>query len=309
MTGAGVVLTEGGVVERIRRHASARLDPDIAHAGLVLEEPGRQALREIYDEYLDIGQRHDLPFLSLTPTWRANPERMARSAFAGAGDLNGACVGFLQALRQRRGAYASRILIGGLMGCRGDAYRPGEALSSAEAADFHRQQAEKLTAGGVDFIKVATLPAISEAHGIAVALSRLPVPCVLSFVVRANGTLLDQTPLHQAIDRIDSTVRPCPLFYMINCVHPTVCRAAIAHERQVSPGIVDRLRGIQANTSALSPEELERIDHLDTAEPEEFADQVVNLHREHGLKVLGGCCGSDGRHIAAIAERVGRQHG
>jgi len=45
--------------------------------------------------------------------------------------------------------------------------------------------------------------------------------------------------------------------------------------------------------------------------PEVFGTSVALLHRELGLKILGGCCGTDDRHIRALAARLaaGRSEG
>ena len=298
------VLTEGGVLERIRRHPSVALDPWIAHAGLIYEEAGRQRLEQLYREYIEIGRRFNLPFLNLAPTWRANPERLQLSAHAHRTQVNTDCVDFLRQIRASYGTYAPRIFIGGMMGCRGDAYRPQEALSYEDASRFHQAQAEELATSGVDFIKVATLPAESEAMGIAAVLSASEVPYVLSFVIRRTGTLLDGTPLHRVIDRIDSDTQRPPSFYMVNCVHPTVFGDAMRAEEQHASALQGRILGLQANTSAMAPEDLDELDYLDTMDPDDFAAAMVGLHRQYGIKVLGGCCGSDARHISRIAERL-----
>ncbi len=301
-----VVLTEGGMVERIRRHQSVGLDPQLAHAHLVYDPKGRQLLTDIYNEYISIGQEYGVPFLSLAPTWRANPERIAHSDYSAHRNINADCVQLMKELRTGRGDYAPQIFIGGMMACKGDAYQPGEALSTAEATVFHLEQAQQLAASGVDFIKAATLPALSEALGIAEAISQVAVPCVLSFVIRPDGTLLDGTPLFRAIERIDSSASQPPLFYMVNCVHPTVLTQALAMKENRDPDVLDRLLGFQANASALSPEELDGLDHLDTSDPTDFARQMVHIHQSFGIKILGGCCGTDARHIKKIASGLAR---
>ncbi len=292
------------MVERIRRHTEVRLDPHIAHAGLVYNTTGRQVLEDIYRSYIDIGQRYNVPFITLAPTWRANPERIRQSAYASHKSINADCVQLMKEIRTSYGDYASSIFVCGLMGCKGDAYLPQEALSTEEATVFHGEQAQALAESGVDCIKAPTLPALSEALGIAAAISPLQLPYILSFVIRGDGTLLDGTPLHQAIQEIDSKTNRPPLFYMINCVHPTIFTQAFIDKNNRSRHVLDRILGFQANTSALSPEELENLDHLDTSDPNEFAEQMTNIHRDLGIKVVGGCCGSDDRHVSEIAHRL-----
>ena len=186
------------------------------------------------------------------------------------------------------------------MGCRGDAYSPREALSAQEAGAYHQPQVQQLTAAGVDFILAATLPAVSEARGIAAAISECGTAYSISFVIRANGEVLDGTPLNAAVKSIDAAVDLKPLFYQVNCVHPTVFRQAIDQAQSIS----DRLIGLQANTSAKSPEELDGLDYLDTSDPKDFAESIVSLHKKFGIKIIGGCCGTDHRHIEAIANMI-----
>lgn len=292
------------MVERIRRHPSIELDPWIAHAGLIYEEKGREVLKQMYGEYIGVGRQFDLPFMALAPSWRANPERLRQSKYSTHAHVNRDCVGFLKDIRATYGEYARSVFIGGMMACKGDAYRPEEALSQEEATLFHREQAEALAKSGVDFIKAATLPAMSEAQGIGSVLSSYDLPYILSFVIRPQGTLLDGTPIHQAIEAIDTETDPPPYFYMINCVHPSIFEQALNHEEKYSDKLRTRILGLQANTSSKTPEELNNLEYLDTSEPEEFAELMVELHRRFGVKVLGGCCGSDGHHILAIAKRV-----
>ena len=298
------ILFEGAVIELLRRSPQIPLDPHVLHAGLVYDANHSAALADIYGSYIDIGRNHNLPMAILTPTWRANPERVALAKLGDVGDVNRDGYRFLASIRDRYGKYARRVWIGGLMGCKRDAYRPQEALSSPQAARFHAPQARALAEAGADFIMAATLPAVSEAMGMATAIAETGLPYVLSFVVRPTGTLLDGTLLHRAIDNVDASVDPRPLAYMINCVHPSVLEQALRSERVRSPRVHERLLGLQANTSAQAPEELDNAEHLESQDPDTFADAMMRLHTELDIKALGGCCGTDDRHIASIAHRA-----
>jgi len=299
------ILTEGAMVERVRRHPDVVLDPEIAHAGLIYSEKGRSVLGGLYRQYLSIGSRHDLPMLTLAPTWRANPERIAKSGSNRSVEtLNRDCVNFLNEIRDGYGDYGKKVFVAGMLGCRGDAYNPREALDEKEAIRFHGRQAAALAASGVDFIKAATLPAVSEALGIARAIGDTGLPAVLSFVVRPDGTILDGTLLHTVVEKIDAAVKPAPAFYMVNCVHPTVFKSAMGIETTRSEKVARRVLGFQANTSAKSPEELDSLNYLDTTEPDHLASMMLEIHRLFGTRILGGCCGTDNRHIEKIAERL-----
>lgn len=297
---APLILTEGSVVERLRRHPEGLIDPHVANAGLLYAPRAREALAGIYRDYLAIGLRHGLPTVLLTPTWRANRERLERAGLAGR-DVLGDAFGLLAELRRETGSATPPILIGGLIGCRGDAYRPQEALSRDEAAAFHAWHVERLAAAGVDFLVPQTLPALSEAEGLALAMARTGVPYVLSFVIRPTGTLLDGTPLGEAVERIDALAEPRPAAYMVNCVHPSGFREAFLRQVDAWPNLRRRLVGLQANASRLSPEELDGRAELDSDDPATFARELAGLHTELGLRLLGGCCGTDDRHLAALA--------
>lgn len=303
---APVILTEGSLIERLRRDSAVQLDPHVLHASMIYDEAGRETLTGLYRQYLDIGRDHDLPLIVGTPTWRANPERLRAAKLDTDSDVNADAARFVAATCARYCAYAERVFIGGLMGPRGDAYQAADALSVEDAATFHRAQAHALAAGGVDFLMAATLPALSEAHGLARAMSRCAVPYILSFVLRPAGTLLDDTPLHEAIAQIDAEVRPSPLGYMVNCVHPRAFAEAVAAQTRLNPAVRERLIGLQANTSVRSPEELDGLEQLEGETPEAFAEQMLEVHRQHGTRILGGCCGTDDRHIRCLAAAMCR---
>jgi S-methylmethionine-dependent homocysteine/selenocysteine methylase len=297
------ILGEGAVIERLRRSRGIQIDDHVVNSALIYEESGRAALEAIYRQYLEIGQRYQLPLLLSTPTWRAGRERITAAGLAGR-DLNGDNSRFLAELRDSYGAYAQQVAICGLMSCRGDAYKPTEAMSAEAAAEFHTWQANALAAAGVDFLLAATLPAMSEAIGLAQAQAATGLPYVISFVARPEGTLLDGTPLKTAIATIDASVTPRPLAYLINCTHASVFRSALLNERNSSAQVRERVIGLLANTAALSPEELDESAELVEEAPEVFGNSVAALRDELGMKVLGGCCGTDDRHIDCLARKL-----
>lgn len=301
LIGSGrAVLTEGAVIERLRREPGLPLDPAVLHAGFLSTGAGRAALARLYRQYLAIGRGANLPMLIGTPTWRAAPERLAAAGLGGR-DANGEAVRFLAGLRAELGAYGERVGIGGLIGPRGDAYRPEEGLAAEPAEAFHRPQAARLVEAGADFLWAATLPALPEALGLARAMAATGAPYVVSVVLRPEGCLLDGTPLGAAVATIDAgTPRP-PCCYLANCVHPRGFGQALTAARRLAPGVIDRVIGLQANTSARSPEELDGRAELDSEAPQALADQMLALRRRFGLRILGGCCGTDHRHVAAIA--------
>lgn len=298
----GSILGEGAVIERLRRMPDIHLDDHVVNSALIYDEHGRIALETICRQYLEIGRKYDLPLLLSTPTWRAGRERIAAAGLAGR-DLNGDNFRFLDALRRDYGDYGQKVIICGLMSCRGDAYKPEEALSAADSQAFHAWQAEALAASGVELLLAATLPALSEAVGLAQALAATGVPYLISFVARPEGTLLDGTPLTTAIETIDALPTP-PLAYLINCTHASIFRRAVTHEQNSSALVRERVIGLLANTAALSPEELDTCTELVEEAPEIFGRDVASLQPELGMRLLGGCCGTDDRHIDCLARQL-----
>lgn len=178
--------------------------------------------------------------------------------------------------------------------------KPGEALRADEAFEFHLPQLEALADSPIDFLYASTLPAVSEAAGIARAMATTGLPYVLSFVIRADGTILDGVPLREAIDRLDNELAIAPAGYYVNCVHPTMMRGVV---RSLPPG---RLIGLQGNTSRRSPEEIDGSPELDGQAPAEFARDMMAVVGPAGIKIAGGCCGTDASHMEALASELAR---
>ncbi len=294
-------LSEGSVYERLRRHPAIAFDPYLAHAALIYDPKAASLLEQVHREYLDVGQSYGLAMLALTDTWRASQERIDHSRFKGT-PINQDNARFLAHLRDSYGPQAQPIFVGGNIGPRGDAYKPAEALTAAEAERFHTPQLEALVEGGVDFLYASALPAFSEARGIAAAMAKTGRPYWLSFVIRPQGTLLDGTPLEQVIESLDAGSKP-PLGYAVNCVHPRVFQAGLTTVSQRNAAAVKRVQSFQANTSERSPEELDGLEALDTEEPEILAELMLQSHRQFGTVFMGGCCGTDTRHIESLARR------
>jgi homocysteine S-methyltransferase len=298
------ILGEGAVIERLRRDG-CELDPHVVNSAFIYDDVNRSGIEKIYRQYMDIGFECDLPLVLSTPTWRASREKIEAAGY-GSRDLNGDNFRFLDALRTTYKSYAQKVAICGLLSCRGNAYKPSEALGVEDAYRFHAWQAERLAEAGVDFLLAATLPALSEAIGLATALAGTGTPYVVSFVVRPAGTLLDGTPLKQALATIDDSVSPRPLAFMANCTHASFLKSALMHREHSSLRVRQRMIGLFANTAALTPEELDNSESLVEESPDTFSRAVAGLHTDFGLKLLGGCCGTDDRHIRSLAIQLCR---
>ena len=289
-----LVLMEAAIVERLRRNSGVALHPRLVHAALVYDEPGRAELRRIYRSYIDVARQAELPLLLCTPTWRASRERLEESGIRR--DLNHDAVGFLKQMQEVPDASGPPILVGGLIGCKNDCYKPEEGLSSDESQTFHSWQCERLARAGADFLIAETLPYIHEAIGIARAMAATEVPSVISFVIDRRGRLLDGTPLAEAVDTIDDAVARRPLGFMVNCAHPSFLCASAQPAR-----LFDRLIGFQANASALDHCDLDNASLLQADDLASWGDEMLALNRRFGVKILGGCCGTGVDHLRYLA--------
>jgi homocysteine S-methyltransferase len=297
---AGPVLSEASIFERLRRTPGIEFDPEVGIGALVTDSRWQPALWDIHRSYLEIGLEAGLPVLLQTDTWRAHPRRVARSRYSDR-DLNAENARMLRDLRHTEAERGGTVIIGGLVGPLGDGYG-GDIAPSAEVAQAEmRAQVEELETAGVDVLIAGTLPNAEEALGISRALAASTLPYIVGVVVRADGTLLDETPLRDFVERVDHGTRRPPLGYALNCVHPTIADGALAAQP-----IGHRAIGLFANASALTPEELDGRDELDASTPEAFAVELIATGQTHGLSILGGCCGTDASHLRAVAALLRR---
>ncbi len=296
------MLADGGVETRLIYEFHRAL-PDFASFLPLFDEAGRRDLTALYRSYLAIATEFRLPMQVGTPTWRAHPEGLARQGFTAPDDLarvNGEAVRFLIDMRREMGL-DDLVVIAGVIGPRRDGYDPHGAPQAGAAQAYHAAQAAVLAQAGVDLLYAPTFASVEELLGVARAMAATGLPYALAPVVDDQGLMPDGTPLNEAVPRIDAQASPAPVHWLIGCVHPT--RLRTAHESPAWPAASSpRVVGLKANASSLPPEELDKLDHLEEGNPGRFAQEMLRLHRDFGLKVLGGCCGTDHRHIRAIAE-------
>lgn len=300
-----IAIAEGAVLERIRRDPAIVLDPHILNGGLVYDPAARALLAEIHSGYARSARTAGLPILTLTDTWRCSRSAIEASRFKGF-PVNEDNARFLRELRAGLGE-GSPIFLGGTVGPSGDAYQPADSLDRLRARAFHRAQVLALASSGIDFLFLATAPAVDEALGVADVMAETGLPYIVSFVIRRTGVVLDGTPLGHAIARIDREAARPPAGYAVNCVHARVLETALEKVAADHPDVVRRLLTFQANTGDLEVEDLDGSAELITEPPDTFVDGLERLRTRFGLRILGGCCGTDGGHIAALARRLARK--
>ena len=275
--------------------------PEFATFPLLDEEAGVAALRGYYESYAQLAADLDAGIVLDTPTWRANRDWGATLGYdeAALADVNRRAVTLLRALRRPD----PPVLISGCVGPRGDGYVVGDAMDAAEAERYHEAQIAVLAEEGVDLVSALTLTYAREAIGIVRAAALHGAPVVISFTVETDGRLPSGQPLGEAIEHVDAATGGAAAYFMVNCAHPT----HFAHVLEDGAPWLERIVGLRANASTKSHAELDASDELDAGDPDDLGERYRSLLDVlPRLRVVGGCCGTDERHIAAVARAVTR---
>jgi homocysteine S-methyltransferase len=302
-------VTDGGMETDLIFHHGADL-PDFAAFPLLDSAGGRGLLTRYYDGYAAIAQRADAGLILESPTWRANPDWGTRLGYSAA-DLtrvNTAAITLLAGLRER---YATTlaiapVLVSGMIGPRSDGYTATGRLDPQEAADYHGPQLEAFAAAGADLATALTLADVPEAIGVVQAARAAGLPVAISFTVETNGRLPSGATIADAISAVDATAAPD--YYLINCAHPAHIRIGLdLPGTRDQPGTwIDRIVGIRGNASLKSHAELDDAEDLDEGDIAAFAAAQADLTAAlPALTILGGCCGTDYRHVAALWDTTG----
>ncbi|MDL2265652.1 homocysteine S-methyltransferase family protein [Parabacteroides sp. OttesenSCG-928-G07] len=293
------ILMEGALGERLKREYHLEIGETVAMANLIYDADGKTALKALWEQYIDIARKYNLPFMATTPTRRANKERVAFSAYDDS--IISQNVAFLREIKNEANI---EMYVGGLLGCKGDAYTGEGSLDIEEAKIFHSWQINLFKAANVDFLMAGIMPTLSEATGMSMAMSETNIPYLISFTIQEDGKLIDGHTIDYAIRFIDDSVINKPVGYMTNCVHPNIVYKALAHSFNKTAIVKRRFMGIQANTSALPYSELDHSKDLKTSLPTDWANDVMRLKSAYGFKLFGGCCGTDNRHLEEMAKQL-----
>jgi homocysteine S-methyltransferase len=288
-----LILMGSATTEQLRRSNDIHLHDTLVNATLIYESKGQRALTKLYQEDIDVAKGAGVPFLLTTPTWRANHSRVTNSTVSKSVNIDAAQ--FIKNIRNSPCNNQSIVKIGGTIGCKNDCYLPSEALSETESEEFHSWQINQLASGGLDFLIAQTLPSITEAIGIAKAMQHTELPYFISFVINRYGSVLDGTSLVDAVRLIDSATTRNPIGYLINCSYPLFLCAD-----QQPAELFSRLIGYQANASSLDHCDLDNAVNLESEKVSDWGEAMLRLNRTFGIKMLGGCCGTNVEHLRYI---------
>lgn len=300
-TAAGArYVTDGGLETDLIFHHGVDL-PDFAAFVLLDDHHGRDLLRNYYRGFAEIARAHGASLRLESPTWRASEDWGLRLGYDAAA-LHRVNTEAVQLLHEIAAEFRElpEIRLVGAVGPRGDGYRSGswDAVTGADdALAYHRAQVRALADAGVHVIAAYTLTDAAEAIGIVRAAREAGMPVEISFTVEADGLLASGLTLADTIARVDAVAAPDG--YLLNCAHPEHL------ERAVEPDAVARIIGVRPNASRLSHAELDESETLDEGDPDELAARTVELlHRLPGVRVIGGCCGTDARHVEKMWQRL-----
>lgn len=279
--------------------------PYFAAFELLESGKGYDAIRDYYTRYLEIAKKHNTNFILESPTWRANPDWIEKVGHprAATAAINEKAVKLLTDLRAEFVNDLHTILISGCIGPRGDGYVPGNSMTAEEAQGYHATQIEALSRTAVDLISAITMNYAEEAIGITRAANAVGLPAVISFTVETDGKLPAGMSLKDAIEKVDASVNVPPLYYMINCAHPTHFLGELL-AGQNEPW-TERIKAIRANASCKSHAELDEATALDRGIPHELGKEYKRLKDAFvHLNVFGGCCGTDEEHLVEIISQM-----
>ena len=293
-----VFLTDSGLETTLIFHDGYDL-PHFAAFGLLGDEKGRERLDRYFREHAQVADDVGAGVVLESVTWRASPDwaELLGLSSEQLAEVNLAAIDQLDRLRADMGDDRDAV-VSGCIGPRGDGYDGTARMDAREAQEYHAVQVRAFADSAADMVHAMTITYPDEAIGILAAARHAGIPAAVSFTVETDGRLPDGTPLGEAIRRVDEVTDGASAYFGVNCAHPTHLDGALDGG---APWAL-RLRGLRANASRKSHAELDEAETLDDGDPDELGREYVELRREMpGLTVLGGCCGTDVRHVRSIA--------
>lgn len=274
--------------------------PGFASYPLLGSEEGRTILRKYYVQLLELSRAHGVGVILDSVTWVANRDRGAALGYSPEDlkQFNIDAIELIASVRDEKGDLPTVLC--GQVGPRGDGYAPTNRMTVEEAEDYHAEQIQVYAQTKADLVSAFTLCYAEEASGVVRAAARLDMPAAIAFTVETDGCLPTGMPLKEAVEQVDVASGGNAVYFLINCAHPD----HFSHALNGGPWM-RRLRGVVANASRCSHTELDEAEELDAGDPDELGLLVGRLRRFYPhFNILGGCCGSDMRHMKRILEEA-----
>jgi S-methylmethionine-dependent homocysteine/selenocysteine methylase len=291
-------VADGGLETTLIFHRGIDL-PCFAAFDLLKDDAGREELRAYFEPYVAIARERGVGLVLDTATWRANPDwaRELGYSLEELDEVNRRAVALAEEIRAAGEDERTPIVINGVVGPRGDGYDPAELMSARGAEDYHARQIQTFATTAADMVTAVTMTYPEEAIGIVRAANAAGLPVAASFTLETDGRLPDGTALKDAVEQVDDQTGGVATYFMINCAHPTHFASVLDEDG----GWRDRIGGLRVNASAKSHAELDEADELDEGDPVALgAEHRALRERLPRVTVLGGCCGTDQRHVAAV---------
>lgn len=299
-------LTDGGLETTLIFHDGLDL-PYFASFDLLKDDAGFERLRDYFRRYAGIARDQGMGLVLEAPTWRANPDWAARLGYdaVALADANRKAIGLMLEVRDAFETAQSPMPISGNLGPRGDGYRVDARMTVEEARAYHAPQIKTFAQTDADLVAAFTMTYVEEAIGIVLAARDAQMPVVISFTLETDGKLPSGDTLQRAIERTDAETGGYVSYFMINCAHPTHFERELKH----GGAWTQRIHGLRANASKRSHAELDESTDLDAGNPVELGHAYRALGKLlPKLRVIGGCCGTDHRHVAAIGNHFRPVH-
>jgi S-methylmethionine-dependent homocysteine/selenocysteine methylase len=293
-------LTDGGIETTLIFHDGLDL-PHFAAFDLLKRGEGRDALRRYFRTHASIAKAYGVGFILESATWRASADWADLLGYSKdeLAEANRESIALLEEVRRELEGGATKMVISGCVGPRGDGYDPGSLMTPEEAEAYHDEQIATFSRTDADMITAITMTNAEEAIGVTRAARSVGMPVAIAFTVETDGRLPTGQSLKDAIEAVDAATASAPAYYMINCAHPTHFETTLATDE----AWVKRIRGLRSNASTMSHAELDEAEELDDGDPEELGRQhgVLKGRLAH-INVFGGCCGTDHRHVEEICK-------
>ncbi len=293
-------LTDGGLETHLIFKKGYDL-PFFAAFPLLETKGGRESLKNYYRPYVGLAKNKNCGFILETPTWRSSRDWGNQLGYdiKALDRINREAVDLMKDIRDESDTPDLPTIISGCMGPRGDAYTAVETMNMNDAAEYHRPQVITFADTDADMITAYTMTSSAEAAGLALAAEAEGMPVVISFTVETDGQLPSGEAIEDAILFVDLETGTTPVYYMINCAHPTHFRGLFQ-----TNAVINRVKGIRANASAKSHEELNQAEELDIGNLIELGRLYAEIKNSSNISVLGGCCGTDIRHMEEICQAI-----
>jgi S-methylmethionine-dependent homocysteine/selenocysteine methylase len=295
----GLFLTDGGIETCLIFHDGLDL-PLFAAFDLLKDDAGTAALRRYFEPYAELARVSGAGFVLESPTWRASPRWASELGYSEAelDAFNRKAIDLMVELRERYASSEAPMVISGCVGPQDDGYDPSELLSADAAQEYHSTQIGTFADTATDMVTAITMTYADEAIGVTRAAQAAGLPAVISFTLETDGRLPSGQALGDAIEQVDRETGRGPAYYMINCAHPTHFEDVLDE----GAGWRERIGGLRANASTMSHEELDEAEDLDAGDPADLGARYAALAAKlPNLNVVGGCCGTDHRHVKAIS--------